>query len=167
LEEYVEAEVDGFKFVGFIDRKDSFLPGQVRIVDYKTGNVANSEMNINDGNAEAVAENLFAPDNKTRPKIAFQLFIYDYMILHSPNWGGGQIVNSIYQPLSMFNNEVMEVPMSQKFNECTEALLHSTLAQMQDLSIGWRRTNVDAVCKWCSFKNICGKSVEDKKNRND
>lgn len=157
LEERVEAEVDGFKFVGYIDRKDSFLPGQVRIVDYKTGKVADSEVNINDDDAEAVAEALFAPDNDKRPKIAFQLFIYDYMVLHDPSWRGGQIVNSIYQPLSMFKNEVLEVPMSQKFNECTEALLHSTLVQMQDLNIGWRRTNATSVCAWCSFKNICGR----------
>ena len=114
-------------------------------------------MNINDDDAEAVAEALFAPDNDKRPKIAFQLFIYDYMVLHDPSWRGGQIVNSIYQPLSMFKNEVLEVPMSQKFNECTEALLHSTLVQMQDLNIGWRRTNATSVCAWCSFKNICGR----------
>lgn len=157
LEERVEAEVDGFKFVGYIDRKDSVLPGQVRIVDYKTGKVADSEVNINDDDAEAVAEALFAPDNDKRPKIAFQLFIYDYMVLHDPSWRGGQIVNSIYQPLSMFKNEVLEVPMSQKFNECAEALLHSTLVQMQDLNIGWRRTNATSVCAWCSFKNICGR----------
>jgi RecB family exonuclease len=157
LERFVKAKVDGFNFVGFIDRMDSFLPGQVRIVDYKTGKVADSEMNINDENAEAVAEALFAPDNEKRPKIAFQLFIYDYMISQDPALSGQQIVNSIYQPLSMFRNEVLEVPMSQKFNECTEERLHSTLAEMRDPGIGWRRTNATSVCAWCSFKNICGR----------
>ena len=65
--EYV-AEIDGFKFIGYIDRMDSFLPGEVRIVDYKTGKVEDKDVDINDSNASDIVGALFGQDNQNRPK---------------------------------------------------------------------------------------------------
>ena len=56
----VSGEFKGQKFKGFIDRLDSFHPGQVRVVDYKTGKVLDDDEKINDDNALAIAEDIFA-----------------------------------------------------------------------------------------------------------
>ena len=73
-------EFEGYKFFGFIDRMDSFEEGEVRIVDYKTGRVEEKDVRIDSGNAAAVTDLLFGPDNGKRPKIALQLFLYDMYV---------------------------------------------------------------------------------------
>ena len=157
LENKFETEIDGFHFVGYVDRMDSFLPGEVRIVDYKTGRVEADDVEINDGNAERVAEALFGEDNQKRPKIAFQLFLYDYLAASSPEFKGKALVNSVYQPAKFFTEEVRKVPMSRKFSEEVEQRLHGLLAGMKDPGTGWRRTDDTKTCSWCDFKMICGR----------
>ncbi|HBN01069.1 MAG TPA: hypothetical protein DD383_00295, partial [Rikenellaceae bacterium] len=68
-------DIDGFHFIGYVDRMDSLRPGEIRIVDYKTGKVEDKDVNITDANAEEVVEALFGPSNEGRPKIAFQLYL--------------------------------------------------------------------------------------------
>ncbi|MBQ3977974.1 MAG: PD-(D/E)XK nuclease family protein, partial [Bacteroidales bacterium] len=157
LENKFEMKIDGFNFVGYVDRMDSFLPGEVRIVDYKTGRVEADDVDINDGNAERVAEALFGDDNQKRPKIAFQLFLYDYLAASNPEFKGKVLVNSVYQPAKFFTEEVRNVPMSLKFNEEVEERLHGLLSEIRDPEAGWRRTDDTKTCSWCDFKMICGR----------
>lgn len=89
--------IGGIKFFGIIDKLDSIREDVVRIVDYKTGKVSDSDFIINDDNAEAVVEAIFAHDNEERPKIALQLYIYDRFIRDEAAMRGKSIVNSIYQ----------------------------------------------------------------------
>ena len=44
-------DIDGFHFVGYVDRMDSLRPGEIRIIDYKTGKVEDKDVNITDDNA--------------------------------------------------------------------------------------------------------------------
>ena len=88
LEVEVHCSIDGFNFIGFIDRLDSYKPGQVRIVDYKTGHVADNELLIDDANAATVVQQLFDPETKSRPKIALQLFLYDHMVGQIAGYAG-------------------------------------------------------------------------------
>ena len=157
LENKFEMKIDGFNFVGYVDRMDSFLPGEVRIVDYKTGRVEADDVDINDGNAERVAEALFGEDNQKRPKIAFQLFLYDYLAASNPEFKGKVLVNSVYQPAKFFTEEVRNVPMSLKFNEEVEQRLHGLLSEIRNPEAGWRRTDDTKTCSWCDFKMICGR----------
>ena len=157
LENEFKAEIDGFRFVGYVDRMDSFLPGEIRIVDYKTGKVEVNDVDINDGNATKVAEALFGEDNQKRPKIAFQLFLYDYLAAVSGNLEGKAVVNSVYQPAKFFTEEVRNIQMSRKFNEEVLQRLHGLLAGMRDTEAGWRRTTDTKTCSWCEFKMICGR----------
>ncbi len=157
LEKKYEIEFDGFSFVGYIDRLDSFLPGQLRIVDYKTGKVVDSDVNIDDSSAENIVDLLYGEDNQKRPKIAFQIFLYDMMLLRSKEGRGRNIVNTIYQPARLFKEEVKDVPMCSGFNILVEEKLHGLLAEMKSTDSGWRRTEDRKTCSWCSFKMICGR----------
>ena len=157
LEKRYLTRIDGFNFVGYIDRMDSFLPGEVRIVDYKTGKVEDKDVGIDEDNAAAVSEALFGQDNQRRPKIAFQLFLYDILAAEDPLVKGKTIINSIYQPAKLFTEKVRNVPMSAKFNEEVMERLHGILSQMTDLDVGWRRTDDRKTCSWCDFKMICGR----------
>lgn len=157
LEKMFRTEFDGFRFIGFIDRMDSFLPGELRIVDYKTGKVDDKEVDIHDGNAEEVAGLLFGPDNRTRPKIAFQLFLYDMLVGRLPEYAGSALVNSIYRPARLFTDPVKSVPASPAFNALVEERLHGLLAEMADTTLPWRRTDDAGTCSWCNFKMICGR----------
>lgn len=154
--EYV-AEIDGFKFIGYIDRMDSFLPGEVRIVDYKTGKVEDKDVDINDSNASDIVGALFGQDNQNRPKIAFQLFLYDILAGGDPEIAGKAIINSIYQPARLFTEDIKNVPMCGRFNSEVMERLHGLLAGMRDPDIGWSRTEDRKTCSWCDFKMICGR----------
>ena len=76
----VYGEFHGQRLKGFIDRIDSFQPGQARIVDYKTGKVLEDDEDIHDRNAEDIAKKIFAKDVAELPKIALQFYIYDLLM---------------------------------------------------------------------------------------
>ncbi len=151
----------GQRFKGFIDRLDSFREGQARVVDYKTGKVLDNDENINDDNAEAVANLIFEPDVKDRPKIALQFFIYD-MLLQSdlkvaPVMKGRDIFNSVYSTAHLFKEAPQTVPMNRKFYDAVSMRLKKTLTEMYDLEVPFRRTGDTKVCEYCDFRMICGR----------
>ncbi len=147
---------DGFNFVGYIDRLDCFRKGELRVVDYKTGKVEDNDINIYDGNAEKVVGKLFGPSNSGRPKIALQLFLYD-MFVEQDILEGISVVNSIYSPSRLFVTKVEKVPSSAKFISLMKERLSGLLKEISDLDIPFRRTADADTCKFCDFKNICGR----------
>ena len=136
---------------------DSFLPGETRIVDYKTGHVEEKDVDINDSNALATADALFGDNNKTRPKIAFQMFLYDFLASRDPKLGGNVLVNSVYQPARLFTEGVRNVPACKAFNDEVEKRLYVLLAEIKDKGTPWRRTSDEKTCSYCDFKMICGR----------
>lgn len=149
--------INGFKFVGVIDRLDSFTPGEVRVVDYKTGRVSDEDFLINEGNAEQVVDALFGCDNKKRPKIALQLYIYD---LIAPTIVGKDkdIVNSIYHTGRLFVKDVEEVSLCDSFCNLMNERLKQLLDEISDTSKPFTRTaDIEHTCKNCDFKQICGR----------
>lgn len=151
-------EIGGFHFIGFIDRLDSIVPGQVRVVDYKTGKVTDEDFLITEANADAVVEKLFGPDNAKRPKIALQLYLYDRFISGDDKVRGCSIVNSIYQTSRLFVKEIENVALNARFLSLMAERLDALLAEIADLSVPFRRTDdVVRTCQWCDFKNICGR----------
>ncbi|MBQ9892536.1 MAG: PD-(D/E)XK nuclease family protein [Bacteroidales bacterium] len=154
LEKYLSWEYRGFRFMGFVDRMDSFREGEIRVVDYKTGKVEDNELVINDSNASAVAERLFSPENRARPKIALQLFLYDMFV------GGGRdaaVLNSIYHAPGLFVSPVRSVPLNHQFSSLVRERLGDLLDEMTDPSVPFRRTDDSATCRNCDFKMICGR----------
>ncbi|MBP5626086.1 MAG: PD-(D/E)XK nuclease family protein [Bacteroidales bacterium] len=149
--------IGGFRFVGFIDRLDSVVPGEVRVVDYKTGKVTDDDFLITEENADAVVEKLFGPDNAKRPKIALQLYLYDRFVAGDKSLKGRRIVNSIYQTSRLFVKPVENVSLNDRFLSLMAEQLDRLLAEIADLSVPFRRTEDGRTCQWCDFKNICGR----------
>lgn len=153
----VSGEFKGQKFKGFIDRLDSFHPGQVRVVDYKTGKVLDDDEKINDDNALAIAEDIFAEDIKERPKIALQFFIYDMLVQNHPLARGKQLFNCVYSTARLFKEPPLNVPCNEMFFNAVSERLENTLKEMYSLEVPFRRTNDEKVCEYCDFKMICGR----------
>ena len=151
------AEIGGFRFVGYIDRLDSLEEGELRVVDYKTGKVTDEDFLITEDNADAVVERLFGPDNAKRPKIALQLWLYDRLLADDPLAAGCRIVNSVYQTSRLFVREVESVATGGRFAVLMEERLRGLLAEIADPAVPFRRTDDANTCKWCDFKNICGR----------
>ena len=157
LEKRCHTEIGGFRFVGYIDRLDSVVPGQVRVVDYKTGRVTDEDFLITEANADTVVENLFGPDNAKRPKIALQLYLYDRFISGDDKVRGCDIVNSIYGTSRLFVHEIENVALNARFLSLMAERLDGLLAEIADLSVPFSRTEDARTCQWCDFKNICGR----------
>ncbi|MBO4624039.1 MAG: PD-(D/E)XK nuclease family protein [Bacteroidales bacterium] len=182
LEQKVFCEINGFRFIGFVDRLDSYKPGEVRIVDYKTGKVEDNDILIDEENAAQVVEQLFAPDSKSRPKIALQLFLYDHMVEiagQAGNDGKGQagndergqagpyfrharpdrasLVNSIYSTARLYSQPLPDVPVSAEFMRLALQGVKGLLNEITDLNVPFRRTEDTKTCEYCDFKAICGR----------
>ena len=151
------AEIDGFRFVGYIDRLDSVEPGELRVVDYKTGKVTDEDFLITEDKADGVVERLFGPDNENRPKIALQLWLYDRLLADDPVAEGCRIVNSVYQTSRLFVRGPESIAVGEHFSARMEERLHGLLAEIADTSVPFRRTDDAKTCEWCDFKNICGR----------
>ena len=108
LERYLKSNINGFNFIGFADRIDTYENGKIRIVDYKTGKVEDDDLLINDNNAEAVAEKLFGDTAYGRPKIALQLFLYDHFAKNGVVRQGEKVVNSIYSTAKLLTKPLPE-----------------------------------------------------------
>lgn len=155
LEKYRETSLGGFRFVGYIDRLDSFAPGTLRVVDYKSGHISDEELEITDSNAAKAVEALFGTDNSKRPGIALQMYLYDRMV--EPERAGRELLNSVYSARRLFTEGVRNTPPSQAFASGLEPRLLETLNQMRDPQQPWMRTSDTKSCEWCDFKKICGR----------
>ena len=132
------------------------MPGVVRVVDYKTGKVGDSDFLIDSSNADKVVQALFSRQpGKPRPKIALQLYIYDKMVASDKSLEGSVFVNSIYKPSRLFVRNVETVRLDDTFLSLMDDAVCALLSEIADTSVPFSRTDDDKVCKWCDFKNIC------------
>ena len=145
------------RFKGFVDRLDSFHPGQIRVVDYKTGRVLEDDQNIHDGNAEAIADKIFAKDEKERPKIALQFWMYDMLLQDKSECSGKQMFNCVYSTSTLFNEAPQVYPKNECFFKAVSQRLEALLEEMYDVNVPFRRTSNEDVCEYCDFKMICGR----------
>ena len=150
-------KIGNFTFLGYIDRLDSFDAGTVRIVDYKTGKVTEQDIDVTDANAADVAEKLFGQDNKERPKIALQLYLYGEYLKGDALVAGKEMQNCIYQTTDIFRQKPKSIPRSPEFCRLAGERLEAVLKEMEDRSVPWKRTEDSKTCEWCDFKTICGR----------
>ena len=157
LEEKMLGTFEGFKIKGYADRIDSYLAGEARIVDYKTGKVEQDDIDITDDNAADVVEKLFGPTNNGRPKIALQLFMYGLLTQEQEKLRGRPVVNSIYSVSRLFTEPLEDRPANAEFARLTRERLKDLFAEMTDPSVPFRRTEERKTCEYCDFKTICGR----------
>ena len=157
LEEKMLGTFEGFKIKGYADRIDSYLAGEARIVDYKTGKVEQDDIDITDDNAADVVEKLFGPTNNGRPKIALQLFMYGLLTQEQEKLRGRPVVNSIYSVSRLFTEPLEDRPANAEFARLTRERLKDLFAEMTDPSVPFRRTEERKTCEYCDFKMICGR----------
>ena len=153
----VEGDFHGQRFKGYIDRLDSFGNDEARVVDYKTGKVLDDDEDIRDGNAEAIAEKIFAPDVKDRPKIALQFYIYDMLLDGRKEVAGRKIYNCVYSTASLFSRPPVNVPKNDVFFKAVSERVEKLLDEMYDTDVPFRRTEDVRICAYCDFKTICGR----------
>jgi hypothetical protein len=157
LEEKMLGTFEGFKIKGYADRIDSYLAGEARIVDYKTGKVEQDDIDITDDNAADVVEKLFGPTNNGRPKIALQLFMYGLLTQEQEKLRGRPVVNSIYSVSRLFTEPLEDRPANAEFARLTRERLKDLFTEMTDPSVPFRRTEERKTCEYCDFKMICGR----------
>lgn len=147
--------IGGLKFIGIMDRVDSFEDGVIRVVDYKTGSVKDSDIQIDDENACEVADAAFGEDNDKRPKIAIQLYLYDVLIRKAHKMEA--IENVIYQTTSLFSEGIKSAPMNETFVKEMGTRLEECLKGLLDIDKPWAKTAHAKTCSYCDFKDICGR----------
>ena len=158
LEMKLGAKVGDFRVKGFIDRLDSFVEGELRVVDYKTGKVLPEDLEITDENAADTVEAFFGDGPYAgKPKIAFQLFFYDMLLRKNGIDRGRQIFDSVYSTARLFSALPESVPMGESFYSLMEERLTGLLGELCDLSVPFRRTEDREVCTYCDFRIICGR----------
>ena len=153
----VRGSFHGMAFKGFIDRLDAFGPDEVRVVDYKTGVVSDDEIFIDDTNAVDIADRLFRPDEKDRPKIALQFYIYDMLLDGRKELKDRKIYNCVYSTARLFKELPESLPVNATFYDAVTAHMEELLDEMCNPEVGFRRTTVEKVCEYCQFKSICGR----------
>ena len=126
-------------------------------MDYKTGKVLPDDEDIHDGNAEAIADRIFAPDVAERPKIAFQFYVYDLLLKNYEEVSGRTLCNSVYSTAKLFREPPKTVPLNETFFNAVSERLKGLLDQMRDPHVPFRRTEDEKVCAYCDFKTICGR----------
>ncbi|MBO6063510.1 MAG: PD-(D/E)XK nuclease family protein, partial [Bacteroidales bacterium] len=157
LEGGMHGTFEGFKIKGYADRIDSYLGGEARIVDYKTGKVEQDDIDINDDNAAAVVDKLFGPTNNGRPKIALQLYMYGLLTQERADLRGRPVVNSIYSVSRLFTEPLQDRPANAEFARLARERLKDLFAELVDPSVPFRRTEERKTCEYCDFKMICGR----------
>ena len=174
LEEKMLGDFDGYKFIGYIDRFDSFLDGQLRIVDYKTGKVLPNDVMINEKNAESIAEGIFNSTKGQRAKIALQFYIYDRLVRQSDKLPenlasklsktlieklkGKTIINSVYSTAAMFRENPLDLELNEAFYDKMSEEMRKMFEELTDVNIPFKKANeADKKCEWCDFKIICGR----------
>ena len=147
LELPMDVEICGHKFTGRIDRLDTFRPGQVRVVDYKTGR------DTQDALALTAAADAFKPANKA----ALQFFVYDRMVAARSEFAGKTLCNAMYAMNSFFTEEVNTYPADEAFGSELEKAIGETFAEMENPEVPFTRTDDSKKCEYCDFNLLCGK----------
>ncbi len=158
LEKKETMSYGGFDFVGYIDRLDSCRTGEVRVVDYKTGLVEESEMTVTD--PASIKDKLLGAGDKDRPDKIFQFYFYDMLLDGRPETEGKEVVNSVYSMPRLFTREVTQYRRDGALSAMMKEILDEIIARLTDLSLPWRRTTVTENCNYCDFKIICGRKTK-------
>ena len=139
---------------GFIDRLDQTKEA-TRIVDYKSGKGTLEFSNI---------EQLFDKTEKNRPKAIMQVFLYS--MLYNASHPTKNLQPTIYYIQKIFDShfttaisqkKVGEIIQFEPYEKDFAQALNKCLNEIFDSSIPFSQTEDKMQCKYCIFKEICGR----------
>ena len=153
-------------FYGRTDRIDQY-EGLVRVIDYKTGHVDNSDLKVPvRHNGENDLEYL-----KLIPEKALQLLLYKYLYLKgNPTLSPEQVVGAIHGLKYAHDIEFGLSKASPKKDDADadttflegehfisdmETMLEAVVCEMLDTNIPFVQAEDDKKCRYCEFKLIC------------
>lgn len=148
-------EFEGLRFKGVIDRLDR-VQGKIRVVDYKTGRDNPSDVAVED--ASKMISRIFDGPAKERPKIAFQLFIYDMLLLSGKNAPAmEEMVNCMYPLPKIKTAGIAAARINPEFCHMAKERLAEIIKELSDPLIPFSRTEDRKTCEFCDFKTLCGR----------
>lgn len=160
---YYDQQICGHKFVGFIDRLDSFEDGSVRVVDYKSGSDSQNVLAVGEDDAEAMATKLFDRSKGHEVKAALQFYIYDKFVGADPDFTGRRIYNSMYAMSNVFASDIAVHPMSEAFTLAVDERLATLFAELENPQVPFSRAPRGSKgCEYCDFKLLCGRATKEK-----
>lgn len=135
---------------GKTDRIDRY-GGQIRIIDYKTGNVNSYDLSVKEW------DDLVKDPKKGK---AFQLLVYAWLFskINPEYFGSIQTGNITLRKISSGFMKV-KLPGDQLINEDSmetfEEILVSLVGKIMDPSVPFTQTEDTAICDYCPFASIC------------
>lgn len=124
---------------GFLDRLDK--KETLRIVDYKTGK---GDMNFKS------IESLFDSSSKSRNKVAFQMFLYSFLLDHK-----GELIAEPFFIRELAKGKFHRIFIDELQKEEFKELLRELLDHIFNPEISFSATDNSDICKWCDFNSIC------------
>ncbi|NVK49079.1 MAG: PD-(D/E)XK nuclease family protein, partial [Cyclobacteriaceae bacterium] len=144
-----------FALQGVIDRVD-LKDGVVRLIDYKTGKDDKKVLSI---------ASLFDRDEKKRNKAAMQtlLYAYFYQFEHPENrkplkpgiFNIREIYNPEFNPFLQMNGQ--EIHDYREVEEEFVSGLSVMLGEILNKEVPFDQTEDEEKCKYCAYKEICGR----------
>ncbi|MGH3368201.1 MAG: RecB family exonuclease [Nocardioidaceae bacterium] len=130
-EVYVETLLDsGLQLRGYIDRVDVAPSGEIRIVDYKTGN---------------------APPEHYEAKSLFQMKFYGLVL-----WRTRGVIPTMLQLVYLGSGELLRYYPEERELLATERKVEALWAAIQRATrTGEWRPNKSVLCGWCDYRSLC------------
>ena len=147
---------------GKTDRID-LKQGKVRVIDYKTGR--------DERDFESV-ESLIDRDDKKRNKAVFQVFFYSYLFYKTSSENYDQIEPGLYNSRDLFDKEFswqilhktgadqIQVTDFRKYEAEFQEVVSTVIHEIWDPSIDFSQVTDHSKCKFCPYKEICGRDFK-------
>jgi RecB family exonuclease len=152
LDCYISDQIPFIKLKGYVDRIDS-TPGFIRIIDYKTGNTLQSELNLTDAG-------LLITDPKFAKSMQLLIYALLYMKEHPENENPMQAgIISLRNQAKGFMNVNYEGNMflsAENLHEF-EKILSKLIQEIFDETLPFEQTENEENCLYCAYKEICGR----------
>jgi len=158
-----QAERLAVRLAGFADRVDQLPDGRLRVVDYKSGLVKRSDLQLRGSSnrlspAEAV-DRLLTEASSSADKVR-QLWLYRLMLAHTAK---RETAETAILSLRNIDEGLLAADLSflteggEDFVAVSEELVRKIVLRMLDPTEPIRKTDDFAKCEYCPYRGICAR----------